>query len=356
MTNAPFKNGLIVGEQLSKEFHQHVDVSETNHADQAVLGFNKTPSFENAFFIYPEEDETLKSIFYVHASVNLLNSFLTEICSDQFGVSRERVKKIEGVLIQMIGYLEPEKDLDELEEEDFLNAPYSMEANDKIKSKMRKVKEKQKLMRELRVIESCVQILYLPFATGVFNFNKMTQDMPITSICKLTYILLGKIIQSNRINEIYASKWIGLYLRHILDTEEHNQIGADTYLTCLADENKHILEKYFKSSIIKKFIKSGKRGLDTPRLLRLLTALCSCQGSAIRENQEDIAYTMIERDVSLMKKFMVGLKRKSKRSEYEICLNLKSEKWMTVNDLVKKIKKIEERKREIEELPEDERP
>ena len=60
-------------------------------------------------------------------------------------------------------------------------------------------------MRELRVIESCVQILHLPFATGVFNFKEMTQDMPIVSICEKTYILLGKIIESNNINEMYAS-------------------------------------------------------------------------------------------------------------------------------------------------------
>ena len=90
-------------------------------------------------------------------------------------------------------------------------------------------------MRELRVIESCVQILHLPFATGIFDFKTMKHDDPIASICKLTYTLLGKIIEHNNINEMYASQWIGLYLKHILDTTNANQIGADSFLTLLAD-------------------------------------------------------------------------------------------------------------------------
>ena len=43
---------------------------------------------------------------------NLLNSFLAEICSKDFGSSRERVKKIEGVLQGMIEYMEPERELE----------------------------------------------------------------------------------------------------------------------------------------------------------------------------------------------------------------------------------------------------
>ena len=46
-------------------------------------------------------------------------------------------------------------------------------------------------MRELRVIEACVQILHVPFATEQFDFKKITQDAAITSICKLTYDLMS---------------------------------------------------------------------------------------------------------------------------------------------------------------------
>ena len=85
---------------------------EISNATHNLLGFAKQPSFENAFFIFPETEENLKDILYIHVSVNLLNSFLAEICSKDFGVSRERVKKIESVLQGMIEYMEPETELE----------------------------------------------------------------------------------------------------------------------------------------------------------------------------------------------------------------------------------------------------
>ena len=117
---------------LDPEFHQDVDPKIINNSDAGVLGFAKKPSFENAFFIYPEDERKLADLLSVHASVNLLNSFITEICSKKFGESKERVKKILNVLEEMIAYLEPEKDEFVSEDDNFLDAPYSMEANDKI--------------------------------------------------------------------------------------------------------------------------------------------------------------------------------------------------------------------------------
>jgi RIH domain len=86
-------------------------------------------------------------------------------------------------------------------------------------------------MRELRVIESLVEILHVPFASGAFNFVNMTQDMAILQTCKLTYQLLSLIVKNYRLNELYASQWIGLYLKHILETESTNQTGADAFMT-----------------------------------------------------------------------------------------------------------------------------
>jgi len=71
-------------------------------------------------------------------------------------------------------------------------------------------------MRELRVIESCVNILHIPFANGVFSFQEIKQDESITSICKLTYLLLGKIVSGYPLNELYAAQWIRMYLKHVL--------------------------------------------------------------------------------------------------------------------------------------------
>lgn len=36
--------------------------------------------------------------------------------------------------------------------------------------------------------------------------------MAITQICRLVYILLSQIVKDYRLNELYASQWIGLFL------------------------------------------------------------------------------------------------------------------------------------------------
>ena len=71
-----------------------------------MLSFQTNPSFENAFFVLPESKENLKYVLYVHTSVNLLHSFIPEIASASLGTSRERVKKIENLMIEMTNWLE----------------------------------------------------------------------------------------------------------------------------------------------------------------------------------------------------------------------------------------------------------
>ena len=118
----------------------------------------------------------------------------------------------------------------------------------------------------------------------MFNFREITQDMAITSICKLTYQLMSKIVENYNLNQVYASQWINLYLHNILHTTEANQIGADTFLTMLSNQNKDILEQKFDREIIHSFISSCERSQETKRLITLLTALCSCQGQPISSN------------------------------------------------------------------------
>ena len=61
-------------------------------------------------------------------------------------------------------------------DQELLEMPYNLQFVAKTSGKKRTVKEKQKLMRECRVIECCVNILHIPFAKRVFKFNKITQD------------------------------------------------------------------------------------------------------------------------------------------------------------------------------------
>lgn len=46
----------------------------------------------------------------IHVSVSLINSYLSEIASKDFGISKERVQKVKSVLLEFINWLEEEKD------------------------------------------------------------------------------------------------------------------------------------------------------------------------------------------------------------------------------------------------------
>ena len=73
---------------MSNLFSQ-MDETQFFLGTREILTFEKNPNFENAFFIFPEDQRNLKNVLYVHTSVNLLSSFLPEISSKEFGVSKE---------------------------------------------------------------------------------------------------------------------------------------------------------------------------------------------------------------------------------------------------------------------------
>lgn len=90
------------------------------------------------------------------------------------GKSKERVNTICEVLKEMIEFIIDDSAGDDEDlgggDTQNLEAPFSIEVNDSVTAKMLLKRQKQKLMRELRVIESCVQILHLPFALKIFRF------------------------------------------------------------------------------------------------------------------------------------------------------------------------------------------
>jgi len=74
-----------------------------------MLLLEENASFENAFFIVPEHRDELKKVLFVHTSVNFLNNFLSEIADPSFGQSRERQNKINGVLMEMIDWIQTDE-------------------------------------------------------------------------------------------------------------------------------------------------------------------------------------------------------------------------------------------------------
>lgn len=54
--------------------------------------------------------------------------------------------------------------------------------------------------------------------------------MAITDLCKLCYKLLSEIVIDYRLNEMYTSQWIGLFLFHVLRANDENAVGADDFI------------------------------------------------------------------------------------------------------------------------------
>lgn len=89
----------------------------------------------------------------------------------------------------------------------------------------------------------------------------------------------------------------------------------------MVDHNEKILQNAFTTEIIRDFMMKLDRGMQTPRLLRLLTALCSCQITPIPENQWDIMQVMLKEN-NIRDKFLMPLRQLNKRSEIEVCRSL----------------------------------
>lgn len=123
------------------------------------------------------------------------------------------------------------------------------------------------------MIECICDMLYMPYESG-FEFTAITQDMAITNLTKLCYLLLNNIISEYRLNEMYTSQWMGLFLHHVLRANDDNAVGADNFVSALCDENKIILTEMITTEVIENFIKECDKGKEEPRLLQLLTALC----------------------------------------------------------------------------------
>lgn len=86
-----------------------------------------------------------------------------------------------------------------------LSKAFSKDDNDQFQQKKKNFKIRQKLMRELYVVESLVHIIYLPFSHGEFKINNVTQDDVIVKICQKTYNIIKLIAVNYYQNELYVS-------------------------------------------------------------------------------------------------------------------------------------------------------
>lgn len=113
---------------------------------------------------------------------------------------------------------------------------------------------RQKLMRELYVIESLVHVIFLPFKYGDFELDAIRVTDVIAKVCQQSYRLITNVAVGYFQNELYVSQWLNLYFYHSMSTSAINNIGAEDAIISLVDNNIKLLEMQISPAIIDKFI------------------------------------------------------------------------------------------------------
>ena len=122
---------------------------------------------------------------------------------------------------------------------------------------------KQRLLKDMKLIELLTDILYYPFKNKMFllaknrdarRIEEISKSPLVMKIFRLSYRLIKHIIREYRPNELYASQWIELFMSHAIFCDKENYLFAEPTLTELIDNNQRILESRIKRETISRFM------------------------------------------------------------------------------------------------------
>ncbi|XP_065834186.1 inositol 1,4,5-trisphosphate receptor type 3-like isoform X2 [Oscarella lobularis] len=150
------------------------------------------------------------------------------------------------------------------------------------------VKARQKLLRNLRIIDLLVELLKLPRAKQ----EKEYQNHVL--VCQAAYHVLEQYLVGNsRKNELYVAKYIPFF---------QGQIGqglkAETMVMELVRDNRKIVDRVEESQI-DRFVNFLTESRDY-RFLDFLGVLCVCDGIAIPTNQNYVTKKLLQENQSVV--------------------------------------------------------
>ncbi|KAK3094787.1 hypothetical protein FSP39_006217 [Pinctada imbricata] len=142
------------------------------------------------------------------------------------------------------------------------------------------VKTRQKLMRNLRIVDMLVTLLQIPFRGSPDQFH-------LTNIFVEAYDVLYTYLMGNsRKNELYIAKYIDFFLSQFEYKEGMIGLNAAHMVMELIKDNRKIVDRITHDHI-DKFVELLRRDKNY-RYLDLLSVLCVCDGVAIADNQKYI--------------------------------------------------------------------
>ncbi|OWF52185.1 Inositol 1,4,5-trisphosphate receptor type 3 [Mizuhopecten yessoensis] len=141
-------------------------------------------------------------------------------------------------------------------------------------------KKRQKLMRNLRIVELLVQLLQIPFRGS-------PDQLHLTRIFVEAYdVLYTYLMGDSRKNELYIAKYIDFFLSQFEYKEGQIGLNAAHMVMELIRDNRKIVDR-ISHEHIDKFVELLRRDKNY-RYLDLLSVLCVCDGVSIADNQKYI--------------------------------------------------------------------
>nr|KAG5699258.1 hypothetical protein BaRGS_000460 [Batillaria attramentaria] len=141
-------------------------------------------------------------------------------------------------------------------------------------------KNRQKLMRNLRIVELLVSLLRVPYLGSA-------DQMHLTNIFVEAYNVLYTYLMGNsRKNELYIAKYIDFFLTQFEYKAGKIGLNAAHMVMELIRDNRKIVDR-ISHDHINKFVELLQREKNY-RYLELLSVLCVCDGVSIADNQRYI--------------------------------------------------------------------
>uniref|UniRef100_K1QLV5 Inositol 1,4,5-trisphosphate receptor n=1 Tax=Magallana gigas TaxID=29159 RepID=K1QLV5_MAGGI len=138
-------------------------------------------------------------------------------------------------------------------------------------------KNRQKLMRNLRIVELLIYLLQIPFRGSDDQFH-------LTKIFVEAYnVLYTYLMGDSRKNELYIAKYIDFFLSQFELKEGQIGLNAAHMVMELIKDNRKIVDR-ISHDHINKFVELLQRDKNH-RYLDLLAVLCVCDGVSIPDNQ-----------------------------------------------------------------------
>ncbi|KAK7475986.1 hypothetical protein BaRGS_00032753 [Batillaria attramentaria] len=148
------------------------------------------------------------------------------------------------------------------------------------------IKKRQKLMRNLRIVELLVSLLKVPFLESA-------DQVHLTNIFVEAYnVLYTYLIGDSRKNELYIAKYIDFFLTQFEYKAGRIGLSAAHMVMELIRDNRKIVDR-ISHNHINKFVELLQREKNY-RYLELLSVLCLCDGVSIADNQRYITQVWLK--------------------------------------------------------------